>query len=238
MKKLLPIFVLCTASSALFAAEEFTYNNKPISTVCFSKMLGPEKTQKVVSLASCAGVNADTQTEHVRYAVIGRDGNKFFVVTHHNYGGSGDFSNAVWVEKTADSLKLLKTLAGGDRCNNGVQATGIFQYNVQLTPVGLVNMGAGAPLKLGYRDLDDSASSCVAQAVYIFNPKTESVKLKEVKFNNKPLKMEQWVLDINYQYCFTRLYNSYLERGQISLNQTDLDRFKNQFEGICMRSGR
>lgn len=238
MKKVLTILLLCSTAPALQAAEEFTYHNKPISPACFSKMLGLEKTQNVVSLATCANLNADTQTEHTRYAVIGRDGNKFFVVTHQNTGGSGDFSNAVWVEKSADSLKLIKILAGGDRCNKGVQATGIFQYNVHLTPVGLVNMGSGAPLNFGYRDLDDSASSCVAEAVYQFNPKTESSKLKEVKFNTKPLKMEQWVLDINFQYCFTRFYNSFLERGQISLNQTDLDRFKIQFESICMRSGR
>ncbi len=238
MKKLLPLLLLGTLSTALHAETDFTYQNKPISTACFAKMLGPEKTQDVVTLASCANVNADKLTEHVRYAVIGKDGNKFFIVTHQNYGGSGDFSNAVWVEKSADSLKLLKTLASGDRCNKGVQATGIFQYNVHLTPVGLVNMGSGAALNLGYRDLDDSASSCVAQAVYVFNPKTASAKLKEVTFNHKPLVMEKWVLDLNFQYCFTRLYNSFLERGQISLNQIDLDRFKNQFEGICMQSGR
>lgn len=238
MQKLLALVLLSTVSPTLLAATEFTYHNKPISTVCLAKMLGLDKTQETVPLASCADVKPDTQADHMRYAVIGHDGNKFFIVTHHNYGGSGDFSNAVWIEKTADSIHLLKILASGDRCNKGVQATGILQYNVHLTPVGLVNMGSGAPLKFGYQDLDDSASSCVADAVYVFNPKTESVKLKEVKFNNKPLTMEKWVLDINFQYCFTRLYNSYLDRGQISLNQVDLDRFKNQFEGICMRSGR
>lgn len=239
MKKLLTLAMLAAVSTTIHAATPFTFQNQPISPVCLAKMLNVDEVQSRIMLSTCANIPESSQVNRMRYAVIGNDADKFLIVTHHQYAGPGDYSNVVWMQKTIDSLQLLKILASGDRCNKGVQAVGVFQYGVNLTPVDLVGMGSGTPLKLNaYRDLDVGAESCVAQAIYQFDPKTQAVKLLQVKFNKKPLSMEKWVLDINYQYCFNRLYNSYLDRGQISLNQTDLDRFKNQFEAICMQSGR
>ncbi len=127
-------------------------------------------------------------------------------------------------------------LSSGDRCNGGADKISEWKYAVNLTPVDLLNQVAGPPVKLdAYRDLDSSAASCVAGAVYRFDPKSEQAKFIEVKFKKAPLAMEAWVHDLNFQYCFNRLYNSYLDRGQIKLTQVDLDRFRNQFESLCMR---
>ena len=170
--------------------------------------------------------------------ILGSKGNHTLIIASNKTNGSSA-TTVNWVEKNKDKVTILKTLASGDRCKGGVKKIKDWQYAVNLTPVDLVSLGTGAALKLdAYRDLDASATSCVAEAIYEFNPDTQMAKLLHVKLASKEMTMESWVLDLNFQYCFNRLFNTYLDRGQIILTQTDLNRFKNEFEGICMASGR
>jgi hypothetical protein len=246
------IYALLPFYAVTIQAAELSYNNKPVNPECFTNIIktaDDPNSVKSISLSTCSTSKTGVmiiddfyrnkhrkENEFTQYSIIGQSGNKYLLALGMSTIGSGFFTSVIWAEKSGDQLYILKVLNNGDRCNGGADKVSEWKYAINLTPVDLLNQVAGAHVQLdAYRDLDSSATSCVASAIYRFDPKSQQPKFIAVKFKKSPLAMESWVYDLNFQYCFNRLYNSYLERGQIKLAQVDLDRFRNQFEAICMR---
>lgn len=252
MKRYLLTALLATPLITYAAINELTYQGKPIHPACFAINLGDEPS-KVINLDTCnkdkskvlqkdgyftneiEGIKQDSFT---RYAVIGNQGDRYLIVSGSWTGGTGFFTDVAWYQKTDHTLHILKSLAGGDRCNGGVEKIGPWQYAVHLTPYDMLTFGGTLSKLNAYQDLDASAAGCVAKAIYQFNPDKQTSTFKMVQLNKKPLSMERWVLELKYQYCFNRLYNTFVETNRLTLSQTDLDHFKNQFETICIDSGR
>ncbi len=134
---------------------------------------------------------------------------------------------------------LLTTLsthcfADNDRCDRQVEKITGGKYSMNLSSVDLLNLASGAPLNLGYKDLDASETSCIAKAIYKSDPTKKGATLIAIKLHDKPLPMESYVKELNYQWCFNQLYNNALDNGRNSLSPSELDHFRNQFETICM----
>lgn len=255
MKRLL--LALCITATPLISAaaisDALTYQGNPVHPACFDVNLD-QATRKTINLKACSAdkskvtlkdgyyTNQDEkirQETFTRYAVIGHQDDRYLVVSGSWTGGSGFFTEVTWYKKSGDSLITLKTLASGDRCNGGVASEGAWQYSVNLTPVDMLSLANGGLPKINaYQDLDASAAGCVAKAIYQFNPEKQVAVFKSIQLNKKPLSIDKWVLELKYQYCFNRLYNTFVESNRTTFAQVDLDHFKNQFETICMESGR
>jgi hypothetical protein len=251
MKYPLTILALAIITNSAFAGSELMYNSKPVHPTCLEKLQNETRAGAEVALSSCVKNSKKTsvrdgyytteddnnpkQTEFTSYAVIGKKGDNYLIVVATSTGGSGLFTDALWVKMKDGTLTLLKSLAGGDRCNGGVEKVADWKYSINLTPSEMMTYGSGAPLKIdAYRDLDASASSCVAKAMYRFDPVNEKAELINVQLGSEPLAMEDWLKELRFQFCFNNLYNTYIARGQITLNETEMDHFKNQFENFCI----
>lgn len=251
MKHSITLVALAILSNPALASSELMNAGKPVHPACLEQLQNQTKADAEVTLASCTNNskkttikdgyyttqddNSPKQQQYTRYAVIGSKGDKHLVIVGTWTGGSGFFTNALWVRMKDGNLSLLKSLGGGDRCNGGIDKVADWKYAVNLTPTEMMSYGSSATLKIDpYRDLDASASACVAKAMYRFDPVAEKAELINVQLNEQPLAMEDWLKELRFQFCFNNLYNTYIARGQITLSETEMDHFKNQFENFCM----
>jgi len=251
MKHSLTLMTLALLTSSAYASSELMSAGKAVHPACLEKLQNETKENAEVSLAACTNNpkktsikdgyyttqddNNTKQTTFTRYAVIGSKGDKHLIIVGTATGGTGFFTNALWVRMKDGKLVLLKSLAGGDRCNDGIDKVADWKYAINLTPTDMMSYGSDTTLKIDpYRDLDASAASCVAKAMYRFDPVAEKTELINVQLNEQPLAMEDWLKELRFQFCFNNLYNTYIARGQITLSETEMDHFKNQFENFCM----
>jgi hypothetical protein len=150
-------------------------------------------------------------------------------------GGTGAFTQLVGVDRTANMLRAVETVAGGDRCNGGIfhafVVGGRLSYEERITPFDLVSLAGTASKLVAYKDLEASASSCVADvhhtdsqwvAVTLANPALEDQK--------------GWTGQYRYQPCFNRIYRGFVSRGETELDRRGVARFAAAFENSCMRS--
>lgn len=60
-----------------------------------------------------------------RYSVIGYKGGNYFLDILYCGGGTGMFSSLYEFELEGNSLKKIREIAGGDRCNNGIESASL-----------------------------------------------------------------------------------------------------------------
>lgn len=237
-------------SSLSFAA--FTYQGQPISPGCISQLVDIYNEPKSeVSLQKCHAKNTAmvnvkddlvttrTDSEQLEpftsYQIIGQSGDKYLLVLTEWGGGSGVFTTIVWLRKTNTHLVFVKTLSMGDRCNGGVEKVGAWQYSVNLTPAAVLDSFGKTKLKIKpYDVLSASASSCVAKAIYTFNPKVAKAKLDKMILVDEAQDVSAQA-DMPYQACFNQLFNGYVVSGNRELNQGGVDYFIAEFTRKCIK---
>lgn len=245
---------MLSAVTPAHAADGFVYQGKPVHPDCIAQLtdISSNKKHPSISLVDCSNSKksfhiendylttrdeADAeQQEFTSYSVIGQQGNKFLLDTTSWTGGTGIFTSVIWLELNNDKLTVLDLLAGGDRCNGGTRKTGAWEYAVNDTPYDMLQRAIGTPLPVkAYDDLESSAASCVAQTIFRFNPATAKASFVEMRLNEESQPMDDYVKTIKYQLCFNELYNQLLQDGKTTLNQLQIDAFRNAFKKKCMR---
>jgi len=105
---------------------------------------------------------------------LGRVDRGVVVETRFSGGGTGWFTAVRILRREGEAVRLVDTLAGGDRCNGGVAGAAVVGGNVltasNLTPYDLVAWAleeAGGPALPDMAPLDFCAICCVGTATYV-----------------------------------------------------------------------
>lgn len=99
-----------------------------------------------------------------------------------NGGGSGMFTSVQLLRPEENgTLRVIQTLAGGDRCNGGIAQASMagrtLIYDVNLTPFDFIALAQHNPANLqAYDDIDACAVCCYGTLRYV-NGRAESVSL-------------------------------------------------------------
>ncbi len=135
---------------------EFLYENQPIEPACFYQLVGEERTKEIdLSTHVCQNTTTEFDTKqipdgllgyhlvdetptmsqpYIYYRLIGQKEPKtlpvYYVELQWSGGGTGNFKELILVQKKQNKLKLVETIASGDRCFGGV--THIQYKNEQL----------------------------------------------------------------------------------------------------------
>lgn len=193
-----PAQIEATGIAALPATLMF--NDKPIDPLCFTQTWEQPADSTIIDLTACETPNAvrtpdqgkykpepgaygvayrpgDATVETmpvasiIEYRYLGDVGTDHAVMLTESGGGSGTFTSLYLLHRDGDRLKVTRTLASGDRCNNGVTgaavANGALSYGVNLTPAALYTLAGGNNAEeLSGGPLKDCAVCCYAVAHY------------------------------------------------------------------------
>ncbi|WP_454782131.1 hypothetical protein [Legionella sp. WA2022007384] len=254
--------------SYLFAGEigaaipaDFMFHNKPVDALCFFNMEGNEIDLNQCGLAKEKYVMKGQNSKLIEKGYIGYNWQdpqfsdsaqgysyyKFFnageklywLYTINSGGGTGDFTAIHLVKRKEADILDLETLAGGDRCNGGLQDVSEvhnhLSFSQNLTAYDLVALSKASPPKIkAYDDLAACAICCVAKAYYKVNSDAQ-LKLDYVDLGTIADSKEmpdQGAL----QSCFNQLLFTYVATGNIKLKQNTLDELVAKFYQTCKKS--
>lgn len=256
MKRLLISLLAANIFLSGCAHAAFTYQSRPISPDCLTALLDLYDIENpAVELSKCSSqesahrvqvVEGVVTTEdkslqdtlpYANYSVIGEDGNRYLIGVGQWTGGSGFFSNIMWVQLDGGKLTQLKVVASGDRCNGGAYNAGPWQYTVNMTSADLVNFAHDKSVKIQpYTDLDASAAGCVAKAYYMFHPDTGTTRLMYVRLDDKAALTGEWEKQFVTQHCFDKLMRSYVDSSHVELGMDELKLFAAQYRKQCLKN--
>lgn len=152
-----------------------------------------------------------------------------------NGGGSGIFTSVQLLRPEKDgTLRLIQTLAGGDRCNGGIAESFMDKrtlvYDVNLTPFDFLTVAEYNPRQLqAYDDLDSCAVCCYATLRFV-NGQAESVSLNP----EAPLSSEGGEdAEKTLQTCFDRAFGDRIAAQKINMSLKEFKKFVVSFHGMC-----
>lgn len=107
----------------------------------------------------------------IEYKYLGDAGMEHAVLLSESGGGTGMFTSLFLLRRDGESLRISRTVAGGDRCNNGLRRAavenGSLSYEVNLTPAALYQLaGFDSTAEMPGGPLKDCAVCCYAAATY------------------------------------------------------------------------
>lgn len=164
---------------------------------------------------------------------------RFLLLIAYSGGGTGTFDNILIIQRTADELRLLKTLGEGDRCNGGISEEKIagddFYYSRNLTPIDIIRLATEVKIDgAAYEDLEASAISCFGLAHYKYNLAEDKEELIAVSLGEQKEDEKGWTDKYQAQSCFNKIYNSYIKAKKTELSLTDLNEFAKKFKDECL----
>lgn len=239
--------------------QDFLYNNKPIDPLCIFE----SKAEKTIPLTEC-GINAQPNRQVISqesalatkgfigyeyswpfeqnnglancysyYKLIGTSNGWHIVYALNNSGGSGQFSG-IYLVKRQNDLITVKYLAGGDRCNNGINSVKMQSnkvlFNANLTAIDFINLSQEKSPN-NYQKLASCAACCIATANFEIMPMQGSAKLISIEFERNIENIEAYN---TAQHCFNNLLIEYINRGYHSLNPTELNQFTTELNDKCL----
>ncbi len=175
-------------------------DGKAVDPICFVPYLMGENTQKTIQLGpDCAPGYTSDNTDYapidgyngtgfyvkddpdtrggmrpafISYRVVGDVADGTVIDIMGSGGGTGIVSAIVTAKREGDTLTVLKSHAGGDRCNGGITdasvKNGKLHYGLNITPYDLLTVGTDQEPKgiKAYDDLDACAACCMGEALY------------------------------------------------------------------------
>ena len=107
----------------------------------------------------------------IEYKYLGDAGMEHAVLLSESGGGTGMFTSLFLLHRDGEALRISRTVAGGDRCNNGLRRAavenGTLSYEVNLTPAALYDLaGFDSSAEMPGGPLKDCAVCCYATATY------------------------------------------------------------------------
>lgn len=177
---------------------------------------------------------------YLSYRAIGTIGPDTIVLTDYSGGGTGRFTELLRVRINGDTMEILETLAGGDRCNGGIVDAKIEGNELVttyfVTPYDMVTLNGQNPQKIeAYNDLESCAVCCVGEATSRNNV-LERVALTmepdEIANYTKP---DVGIVDVPLNICFYRYYETALQKTKMLTAGTQLDSFISGFNTSCKK---
>jgi hypothetical protein len=229
----------------------FSAGHGPLNPRCVGALvIGPEQDAPTsVTLHDCnadqVGVEvegaqvtwSDPQTrEFTRYEVVGKLPNGDWAIHWvWNGGGSGNFSGLGVFRLSATSLRRIRIVTEGDRCNGGVRSASIagskLKFSASVTPADVLQASTfGKSLALNAEGLlERSAASCVATLEL-----TETV-LTGVTLDAALEDRPGWTEGYRLQHCYNALQNEVAAKTP-HLDLAGLEGFARQFKTRCLEA--
>jgi hypothetical protein len=174
------------------------------------------------------------------YKAFANPDHSYTIYTISSGGGSGQFSSLVLVKRVGDELDL-KTLAGGDRCNNGIydvkQNGKSLTYNVNMTAFDFLALSKQNPRKLeAYGDLAACAACCLGSVTIERDLSPKTIENEKVVAVNLDRELSD-ITETNqgkYQVCFNKLMIDTMKSGKKSLSESELAALMQKFNTQCV----
>lgn len=254
--------------------QSLIYKGKPIDPLCFYQT-GESQDSDAINLTKCGlhteqGRSLKGENNHLTdqgylgydfswdmdngpemqgysyYKPLGSVNQSILIQTVNNGGGTGEFTTLSLVKRHGNEL-TMKTLAAGDRCNNGVDTASIVKaneenkvvYAVKITPFDFISLSNDNPNSItAYDDLDACAACCLGVAVFSrdFNDINQE-KLNYIDLTGVSISVDDAnsVNGVKYQQCFNQvLLNVIKEKGH-KLDQQTLKQFVKTFNQTCIK---
>jgi hypothetical protein len=242
--------------------DDFMFHDHPINPLCFfymaddSGLLNIKKCSAENSTYIITGHDKDlikdgytgydwqdpessnSSQGYSYYKLFEAGNNLYWLYAINNGGGTGNFTAINLVKRKNKDYLTIKTLAGGDRCNGGIDDVSIknnqLTFSVNLTPSTLIALSNKPDSSIkAYDDIAACAVCCVAKAFYTTNSDYQ-LQLKYV-VPIKTQNIDEMPDQGTYQACFNQLFDSYT-LGKNQLNQEQLEKFIGQFKQICIKN--
>ena len=243
------------------ASPALMYLNKPIDSLCF---FSQDVAAHDIDLSTC-GANKNKLTIKPMHSDLSKEGylgydfedkqaspgsqgysyykyypagnNTYWVYSINNSGGTGQFTGIDWVVQKDKKRLTLSSIAGGDRCNGGIQDVSVqsnrLTYSVNLTPSDLIALADTHTTVKPYDDLAACAVCCTAKSFYTVSAKAKPT-LDYVELN-KVADVSEMSEQGKLAACFNTFYVSYAKTHSTKLTQEQLKAFANQFKQACMK---
>lgn len=253
-------------SSIAIAAvpKDLMFNNQPIDALCFFNLDNHSPTMNLneCGLKKSNYSNKGLNEQLISKGYIGYDWQdpefhgetqgyiyyKYFKAGDHSYwlytlnsgGGTGNFTSIQLVKRTGEDTLDVKNIAGGDRCNGGLQNVSEkntqLTFSVNITAFDLISLAKNHHSSIkSYDDLAACAVCCVAKAFYVVGPNAQP-KLLHVDLGHIS-KTEELPQQGTHQSCFNTLYASYVAKGNLKLKTNQIDEFMDKFKLQCLEEG-
>ena len=249
-------FLIAGSNDRPKSERGFKYRGKPIHPDCISQLLLSEsRSLSLKNFRSSSGFQEwegrpgfliaeypeqefKGRRPYFAYLLIGQSDSTFIMWTEEWGGGTGRFSNILFVDKSADELRLVKALGEGDRCNGGIIGAQLkgsdLYYSRETTPMGIIEEADEKVDLVAYEDLENSAASCVAQVKYRYSLVDHSDELISMTLAGKLSDQEDWTDRYTHQSCFNKVFNAYVDAGKTELSRDELNEFVREFMKECL----
>lgn len=259
----LPLMANNPASDISTVPEDFKFSGAPISPLCIERTISQNSNDRmtVVTLANCTREEQNYKIEkidpsltekgfmgfhyvssdpknplsgYIYYKYLGKFNNDHVIYLIQNAGGSGHFSLVFLASRKKDTLRLIKGIVGGDRCNGGIDSVSLkgkkINYTVNITPYDYIAVTKLNPHKYkAYYDLASCAACCQGTAEFesdFITSRLLAVNLGQPADVLKPIQGDQ-------QSCFNTVLNDYISQGKQQLTADELKDFVEKFNTQC-----
>lgn len=240
--------------SPLPIPQDFMFEGKPIAPACIDHFFGVG-TDDAISLQNdpCQKVKEAYNPEKIKEGLLGYsspDGSSryykylgeihfqglktpgyYLLYMEWSGGGTGYFTSISIVEHSHNTLRLVDTLASGDRCIGGVSQAaykdGILTYKQHMTPQGLIRK-----LQKDFEtkfDFDDSAASCMGELTY------RGSDITDFTFNQDVLSSFEDTKSDSPQACYNQIIKETIKGGKHTLTPDELKSFVQKIKEKCTR---
>lgn len=250
--------------------KDFKYQNKPIDPLCIDKLsLDQTARASSVNVDECSkhrniveeGVNDDlirkgyigyeysynlpgaTEKGTTYYKYLGKVDDAHVIYAMQNTGGSGFFTSILWIKRQGNNLRLLKEIAGGNRCNGGIDPSITLKdkkvtYKASVTPFGVMAMsGVMQPNIQSIDDLTDCAVCCVGDATFEYDlSKDNAVPMLLSLSFAKDAGRDEIYTQGKLQNCFNEQVRDYIKKNKnAKFTQDQLKTWAEQFNTTCVK---
>lgn len=184
-------------------------------------------------------------TGWIGYQSYGAHNGKHLILMVENGGGTGYFNTLALYSLTTDdkgnpALAHLETIAGGDRCNGGIENAsltpeGNITYGQNTTPYDILTLpynGEDNPYARAYDDIDSCAICCAGVAQYT-NERLESIVLDADYVDG--LDDQDQSPTRAMQSCYASMLKSRIKDGKTSLSAVEIATFVKEVETSCLK---
>ena len=246
------MFLTClTAALAASPAPAFTHQGRPIHPQCVTALTGGEPHPEPIQLSTCGKTKEPVEhkaedfswtskepgglrPEFASYRVLGQQGGEWVLSWEWGGGGTGIFSGVSLFHLERGALRLVRTVATGDRCNGGLSNSklekNVLQYSRSATPSDVLrSVPEGASLdSINGEKLESSALSCFATLDYAGGV------LLGAELEDPGSDREGWTDRFPSQACYNALQREFLAKGQTHLDAYGLSKFALAFAQRCL----
>jgi hypothetical protein len=242
-----------TAALALSAspAPSFAALGRPIHPQCVTGLTVGEAPAGPIQLSACSKAKEPVEhrddvftwtargepglrKEFSAYNVLGQQGGEWVVSWEWSGGGTGVFSGVSLLHLERGALRLVRTVAAGDRCNGGVRdprlEKGALRYTRAATPIDVLqSVPEGRALAQGGgENFESSALSCVATIAYV------GADLTSIELEDPGEDRPGWTDRFRHQGCYNAVQRAFVASGRAHLDPSGVADFARAFAQRCL----